>query len=270
MVVYEWILLCVVLAAIAVVMYYAFKPVPDQPESFTERPRVVVSFTTLPSRLPFLGEVSAQMAKQSFQPDAVYACIPTVSARLGKSYDLSGIDIPSNLTVIRTEDYGPATKLLGCLDSEPDPATIIITIDDDVDYSPDLLKTLVETALENPDSRIGSRATDRYHTKHLKKTAKTFNNPDIMLLGFGGIAYRRGMLSDSDRKWLQQLPSSDMCWKSDDITFDRLIGGSKIKVSNLVLTDVTDAEHVDALKDDKRNETYNQCYATMDSLVESR
>lgn len=266
---YEWLILCVILVVIAVAMYYAFKPVPEQPESFTERPRVVVSFTTIPSRLPYLAEVSSEISKQSFQPDAVYACIPTVSKRLKSSYDLTDIKIPSNLTVVRTEDYGPATKLLGCLDFEQDPETIIVTIDDDVKYSPDLLKTLVKTAIENPTCRVGSRARDRYHKTKLKKNAKTFNNPDIMLLGFGGIAYRRGMISDSARDWLQKLPDTDTCWRCDDITFDRLIDGGKIKVSNLVVTDATGTDHIDALKDDKRDETYNSCFATMDSLVES-
>ena len=41
------------------------------------------------------------------------------------------------LVVQRTEDYGPATKLLGALLVEKDPATVVVTVDDDVTYHPD-------------------------------------------------------------------------------------------------------------------------------------
>jgi len=257
-----WFFLAVVCAVIVYCLWYAFKPV-NETESFTERPRVVVSFTTIPSRLPFLGDVAEQMQKQTYQPDRVYACIPQVSARFGTAYDMTSVNIPSNLTVIRTDDYGPATKLLGCLEYERDPDTIVITIDDDVVYSENLIKNLVQEALENPDKRVGSRATSRRNTYPINYKKRNENSESIMLEGFGGIAYRRGMISDETRQRLQTMHHDHPCWKSDDVTFDRLITYQKIKVPNLVDTTDTPLEHLDALQDDARKATYKQCFVAL-------
>jgi hypothetical protein len=259
----DWILFAVIFLGIALSLYYAFRPIKSQPESFTERPRVVVSFSTIPSRLPFLSGVSNQINKQTFKPDAVYACIPMFSERLGKAYDLSTVMVPENLTVIRCEDYGPATKLLGCLEHEQDPDTIIITIDDDIEYSSDLLRNLVSEALQNPSAKVGSRATNRNNTFGINPRKRVTDDPDIVLEGFGGVAYRRSMITDPIRTKLQSIPYTDPCWKSDDITFDRLIIADKVKIPNLVDNHNTQLEHIDALQDDARRHTYNLCMANL-------
>lgn len=263
-----------ILAAIAVGLYYAFKPdseqsanqasSKEQTESFVERPRVVVSFSTIPSRLPFLREVSQEILKQTFQPDAIYACIPTVSARFGTPYDLTGINIPENLVVVRSGDYGPATKLLGCLVYEPDPDTIIITIDDDIVYSTKMVETMVENALQNPKKRVGSRATNHNGTKGKNYKSRIEKDQSIVLEGFGAVAYRRSMLTDDIVDTLKNLPHTHPCWKSDDITFDRLISAEKLKIPNLVETTDTHLEHLDALQDDARRQTYFLCMEELD------
>lgn len=262
----EWIFLLIVLICIGVAFWYAFAGSKETDESFTERPRVVVSFSTIPSRLPFLRKVEQQITKQTFKPDAVYACIPKRSARLNQEYDLKTNDTPETFTVLRTEDYGPATKLLGCLDMEQDPSTIIITIDDDIDYYDNLIEVLAEMSINNPDCRVGSRANNKLYTNHVKPQSRMLPSHDILLMGFGGIAYRRGMITDSVRKWLQSLPSTDTCWKSDDLTFDRLIKTPKIKVPNLVRKSKTSAENIDALKNDKRKKTYKKCLSSLENL----
>ena len=46
-------------------------------------------------------------------------------------------------------DYGPATKLLGALLIEKDPSTLIITVDDDIEYDPGLISMLAHHAPPN-------------------------------------------------------------------------------------------------------------------------
>jgi hypothetical protein len=51
-------------------------------------------------------------------------------------------------------DYGPATKLIPTLLEETDPDTIIVTVDDDVVYHPDVLQDMVEGMMQYPDFTV--------------------------------------------------------------------------------------------------------------------
>lgn len=98
------------------------------------RPRVVVSLTTLPSRIGGVVETIDSLLQQTLQPDAIYLNVPSASERFKEeSYvippHLSKLD---KVRVRRTEDYGPVTKLIPTLDEERDPNTLIITVDDDM------------------------------------------------------------------------------------------------------------------------------------------
>src|SRR5690606_35197916 len=65
-------------------------------------------------------------------------------------------EIKSMATIIRCEDYGPITKILGGLLMENDPETIIITFDDDINYPVNMVEKLIEHHKQFPNSAIGS------------------------------------------------------------------------------------------------------------------
>ncbi|KAJ3329293.1 hypothetical protein HDU76_008221, partial [Blyttiomyces sp. JEL0837] len=106
------------------------------------------------------------LSQQSRKPDIIYLSIPDEVKRLNMSInekeflfegkplervikDLEVLVGPS-LKVLRTVDYGPATKLLGALEQEKNPSTIIITVDDDTDYHRDMVLLLVDAIVKNP------------------------------------------------------------------------------------------------------------------------
>lgn len=124
----------------------------------SRRPRVVVSFTTFPvgKRMAAVAKVLATMANQTWKPDAVIINFPDHIARFGSEK----LEIPSIayewqkqysfLKLHQTQDYGPATKLLGALEIETDPNTIIVIIDDDTYYHQDTVLSLVSAMLASP------------------------------------------------------------------------------------------------------------------------
>jgi hypothetical protein len=63
--------------------------------------------------------------------------LPPIVKQLQESY-------PNKIYIHRTEDYGPSTKLLGALENEKDPDTVIMVIDDDTRYHPDTALSLLE------------------------------------------------------------------------------------------------------------------------------
>jgi hypothetical protein len=111
--------------------------------------RVVVSLTTLPDRLQYINRTIKSVLNQTTQPDRVYLNVPYKTLK-GKAYDSNVLRIISEeyadkLTINRCVDMGPITKLIPTLELELSDKTIIITVDDDIEYSP----TFVEGLLKN-------------------------------------------------------------------------------------------------------------------------
>ena len=90
----------------------------------------------------------------------IYACIPYTSKKYGDYKIPGGWDFPSNVKIVRCKDYGPITKLIGCLEWETDPDTMIITIDDDQEYNKDIVLENVTQAVKFPDYCLSSKTTD--------------------------------------------------------------------------------------------------------------
>ncbi|KAI8851351.1 hypothetical protein BC829DRAFT_123928 [Chytridium lagenaria] len=97
------------------------------------------------------------MYGQSLRPDLMYVHVPEEVKRVNwKSSELPEVlkrlhvKYKDWLTIMRPEDYGPSTKLLGALLLEQDPDTIIITVDDDMAYHRDLVYSLVRVSELKP------------------------------------------------------------------------------------------------------------------------
>jgi len=126
-------------------------------------PRVVVSLTTLPSRINGVARTLRSILNQTLVPDKIYLNLPVRTSK-GEKYK-----IPPNLeklmkthSIIKInrprKDYGPGTKLYPTLTHEKGPNTRIITIDDDSIYPRKTIKYLVETSLKRPDDALAYSA----------------------------------------------------------------------------------------------------------------
>lgn len=114
-------------------------------KSVVKNHRIVVSLSTLPSRIHLVKKVIDDILyNQTMKPDAVYLNIPAFSKREKVPYI-----VPANLEPYvnySSSDYGPLTKLLPTLKVETDPETVIICIDDDLLYDPNLIRHLYTCA----------------------------------------------------------------------------------------------------------------------------
>lgn len=239
--------------------------------------RVVVSFTTIPARLAYVPEVITRLATQIYRPDAIYACIPYTSRRTGEPYHIPTtwqFDDP-RIRVVRCDDFGPATKLLGCVEHECAPDTIIITIDDDHRYTDDTILKRVVYSMKYPDACISCQALMRLNkdaTCHI--SAYNVVSPYVQFLeGFGCVSYRRKFIVDDMLNYYRNSLSYE-CLLSDDITIStwfrmnnatllRLCDGSGGKTVNKV--DIIQPLHtLDRLR------VYRKCNLEMDILQFAR
>ena len=121
-----------------------------------EKP-IWVSLTTIPSRLSRVNLTLASLKNQSLQPDLIILCLPEICLKENATYELPFeiLNDPA-ITIIRcANDWGPATKLLGCLAECHDPETRIIVVDDDIIYPYDLVEKLVARSDSYPHAAIG-------------------------------------------------------------------------------------------------------------------
>ena len=182
--------------------------------------RLVVSLSTSPTRLSNIEIVLNDMLAQTLVPDAIYVFIPKVFKRTGETYDQSIIDKYNNkspiikCTIIK-DDLGPITKILPVIDYEKDPQTIVISIDDDIQYHPDILYQYYCKSLLYNDAIVTLTSTNIKREPH-----KMYP----IIEGYLGIAYRIYhviFLYDEFNKHYKDLDLS--CIGSDDLVLSSMI-----------------------------------------------
>ena len=117
---------------------------------------VIISMTVVPGRSHIFERVIDSVSRQA----SVVICVP----RVYKKWPDKTVHIPRrirehpNITVYQTsEDFGPATKLLGALEfvrSQSTGIDTIITVDDDVVYHRRLVSHLMTQHRSHPDTVI--------------------------------------------------------------------------------------------------------------------
>jgi len=122
-------------------------------------PRVIVSLTTLPSRIARIGPVLRSLLDQDEPADEIRLHLPSSSRREGTPYSipdfLRGV---IGLSVVHCDrDWGPATKLLPVLQAERESNVVIIAADDDVIYPPDFVANLLRWQQARPGCALGLR-----------------------------------------------------------------------------------------------------------------
>jgi hypothetical protein len=108
--------------------------------------RVVVTLTTIPSREESIIKTIESIQCGSLKPDAIYVNLPNWYPRFKSCPDPNLEPKLKSLGVIVNpcEDYGVLTKLIPVLKIETDPATLLVIVDDDMNYQPRFLEGLVK------------------------------------------------------------------------------------------------------------------------------
>ena len=223
--------------------------------------RIVISLTTLPSRL--LGakilKTLKSLRNQTIKPNNIYLGLPEKAKRIGSSYPEPSSKILSLCTVVKLdEDYGPVSKLAGGILSEDDPDTIIISVDDDVIYPPTFVEELLEKSKLKPDTAIGSSGVvigsfpsyisfirnesyKRYEGWFGKKLTKKGQEVDI-LCGYAGVLYKRRFFpkrnSDVIYKFLKPSSKNKSLFMHDDIYISGYLSKRGIPRHVYIISDV--------------------------------
>jgi hypothetical protein len=233
-------LLIVAVVSAAFLIYKGLQDVGRGEEEMFENPktyRVVVSLTTSPKRITELREtLDSVTTAQTLKPDLVYLNIPEKFGRTGETYTIpeflsSGVAYPSVKVNRIGEDEGPITKLTPALRAESDPETLIVIIDDDIVYEPQILEKMVTAYRKNPGAVVSNKcdsigiirkpiAGDRCH----------------VVEGWGGILFPRGAFKDDFWPYLKTaLANKNPCFTADDYVISNYLekhGVTRVKLAS--------------------------------------
>lgn len=121
--------------------------------------RVIVSLSTVPSRINNLRATIQSLLKQTRPPDEIILAVPEFSIREDRPYVvpeyLLGL---SRLRLLRSEkDWGPATKFIPVIQQEFAAGrgdTLVMVLDDDRVYPRDALATYLHYTAQLPDAAL--------------------------------------------------------------------------------------------------------------------
>jgi hypothetical protein len=210
--------------------------------------RLVVTLATIPSRISKIGPVIDSIKAQTRRPDRIYVCVSAFSLREQSAYDVPDWLRRDELVevLVSSVDYGPATKLIGILDKEPDPRTRIVIVDDDWAYGVDTLEVLERRFEEygrsaigvsgarlprhwsEMEARIGSEIEARPQLRHqLVFVAESPQDVvvDILQFGFGALVLR-GWFDDDIRGLIEPL---EPLFFADDVLFSGYLESKAIQ-----------------------------------------
>lgn len=158
--------------------------------------RIVATLTTLPDRYSLLQRTIESLVNQDVNIDVIYIGLP-VKTRKGLVYPPLPVEILKyeNVQIVPLPvDYGPICKLLGALVSEQDPQTYILSVDDDVIYPNNTVRTFVSYATKYPNDAICGSGV--IFNGNLLTANVTANQEHLFCRTFGFVVPTEGRLID--------------------------------------------------------------------------
>lgn len=126
---------------------------------------IVITLTTIPSRLINqynydLEYCIKSLMEQNYDDYQIHFNIPESHKQTDGEYILPDWlvelgESDDKLTIFRTEDYGPVTKLYPTVKRIDDEETIIIVVDDDIIYNPEMINEHLKNREKWPDYPVG-------------------------------------------------------------------------------------------------------------------
>lgn len=134
----------------------SLKEASQQWTSNTNRSEIIICLSTIPSRIHHLTPTLISLLAQKKAPKTIRLHIPYHSKREKTDYKIPQefIDVPG-ITIIRCEDYGPATKFMSAVE-ECTPKQPLLILDDDYLYPPNFVERYDTTHQNHPDIIISS------------------------------------------------------------------------------------------------------------------
>jgi len=220
--------------------------------------KIIVSLTSIPSRLNNIEPTIKSIVNQTLQPTVVYLNLPHFCLKEKREYNIPNFINKYPIKILKSADFGPVTKLIPTLLQTNDPETLIITIDDDNIYPNNLIELLVNKSKEYPNDVIGSSGIQIGHfpfytifrANQSKDNIYWFspnisNNGEIVdiICGYPGVLYKRKFFGNNNdiKKFIDFSTSTRDLFLNDDISISAFLNSKNIKLRIFNLPEIKDS-----------------------------
>lgn len=123
--------------------------------------KTIVTLTTIPSRLSYDSDEGIKLCinsliNQNYDNYEIHFNIPFTNKLTGEEYIIPDwLKSLEKINIFRTEDLGPATKLIPTIKRIDEPEAIIIVVDDDLVYHTDMILEHINNQLKWPEAVVG-------------------------------------------------------------------------------------------------------------------
>lgn len=186
--------------------------------------KIVVSFTTSPTRINKCGPMINSILDQSRRPDLFLLNIPEEFARTGDTYVVPKY-IRKSLTVNRIAvDYGPATKIVPSVlylreraDTYDPEHTRIIYLDDDIAYPKKMVETYEKMIPPNDNNVWTSTGFD--FVNMFLDGKRGHKDVATIAEGYGSVCVKLNTFGDDFIEYMTRYTAIDnqICRLSDDV-----------------------------------------------------
>ncbi|HHF7367995.1 TPA: hypothetical protein ACPSKY_003146 [Legionella bozemanae] len=194
---------------------------PPQISNTNIQKNVIVTMTTTPKRINKIWPTLNSIALQSQQPENILLWIPKQYKRFSNQSISQPPDFiknyPNVLIQHIEQDYGPASKLLPCLQLLAGQDTKIIIIDDDRIYPPHFIHDLLKYEQADPAAALGIAGTVMHGTMRNEHAATKKMALVDVLLAYNGMLVKPTFFSEDIFHYPPNLPEAffeDDVWVS--------------------------------------------------------
>ncbi len=204
--------------------------------------RIIVSMTTSPKRINEIQPAIDSILNQTIPVDYIMINLPKVFKRDNSKFEKIPKYLTENPKIILNyvEDIGPSTKIVPtCKSDFTNYNDIIISVDDDIWYPPELVHVYLYYHTLYPNCVITGTSLF-YKEKYSKNINPSYYYPlkeCELLEGFSGVLYKKEFLEDIPLSHFDKNIVPMSYYLSDDLLLSNYIIKKKIKI--ISLTDTT-------------------------------
>ena len=201
------------------------KTVEASKPKYTELP--IVSLTTVPKRISFLKPTLVSLLRQIVPPKEIHI-------NLGEDF-FQGTEIPNflkDLKMVKVQwvkkDMGPATKYIPTLERFKNTNQLIVIVDDDMYYAPNLIEDLITAEKKSDGKKVfcinGFKVPEDLQSasRPSDKAIKAGSQKVAVIEGCGGYTLRPGFVSAEELCDLTNAPKrahfDDDIWLSGHLS----------------------------------------------------
>ena len=188
-------------------------------------PRVIVTFTTIPSRISQIKPTIISILQQTYRPSIIELNLARNPQKIDKPWSIPfWLEGLSSVKIHWLDyDYGPASKLIPTLDRHQNDDCLIIVIDDDMIYPKNLVERFLKADQQSNGGKVfcanGHPIVQNHHffESPSDKRIRSGERRVAIIEGCGGYSLRPRHFDIKDLKSLKGAPDGAM--RMDDIWF---------------------------------------------------